>query len=275
MAASRSKVVKFRGAEVRVERGQLVASVRYLVERWSASDKASHGMVQRFLQKLTDSSLILTQVYQKWYTPLTIITICNYDFYRTSSKKKVYQKWYTPLQKNDILNNCLSNVYDTNFRAVVDNLRYVKQEKKRSKRKEYYTTTTINNNLNSMFMKEEQEKEIYKEKEQESLDAIFKESAELKRMVIWREQMCYKYRLLGTDELDALIDEFARDCFCNGYEPHENINEAKRHFNAWLSIRISINEKRRRDDEIRQTDADRRRGAEAIATSAEDYSTKF
>lgn len=124
-------------------------------------------------------------------------------------------------------------------------------------------------------MKEEQEKEIYKEKEQESLDAIFKESAELKRMVIWREQMCYKYRLLGTDELDALIDEFARDCFCNGYEPHENINEAKRHFNAWLSIRISINEKRRRDDEIRQTDADRRRGAEAIATSAEDYSTKF
>lgn len=65
------------GKVVKLERGQLAASVRFIAERW----KWSKSRVDRFLKRLKIETMIGTDS----GTGLLVITICNYDKYQRVS----------------------------------------------------------------------------------------------------------------------------------------------------------------------------------------------
>ncbi len=71
------------GTVVILERGQLIASERYLAARWNWS----RGKVGRFLKKLKSN---LNRIHLKTDHQTdhigTIITICNYERYQSSNK---------------------------------------------------------------------------------------------------------------------------------------------------------------------------------------------
>lgn len=64
---------------VEIERGQLVASVRFLVERWNW---VSNGRVLRYLDLLEKQNMIRTEN----GTGINIITICNYETYNSNEE---------------------------------------------------------------------------------------------------------------------------------------------------------------------------------------------
>jgi hypothetical protein len=52
--------------------------------------------------------------------------------------------------------------------------------------------------------------------------------------VIWYEPMCMRFRL-SEKELLAKLSEFHSHCTCLGHDSYKSINDAKRHFCAWLA----------------------------------------
>jgi DNA-binding transcriptional MocR family regulator len=71
---------------VRWNRGQLVASLRYLAERWGWSKTK----VDNFLKMLRAEEMIKTQTAEG--TASTIINICNYDTYNTEKQPEGQQQ---------------------------------------------------------------------------------------------------------------------------------------------------------------------------------------
>jgi hypothetical protein len=66
-------------------------------------------------------------------------------------------------------------------------------------------------------------------------DGIDADIRELRGSQVWLEQIMMKHRIL-PGELDGLFADFAAECRCNGLKAHIDLNDAKRHFNAWLRI---------------------------------------
>lgn len=66
-------------------------------------------------------------------------------------------------------------------------------------------------------------------------DGIDADIRELRGSQVWLEQIMMKHRIL-PGELDGLFADFAAECRCNGMQRHTDLNDAKRHFNAWLRI---------------------------------------
>lgn len=66
-------------------------------------------------------------------------------------------------------------------------------------------------------------------------DEIDAEVRQLRASQLWLEQIMMHHRITPS-EIDALLSEFASVCRCNGMLRHTDINDAKRHFNAWLRI---------------------------------------
>lgn len=126
----------------------------------------------------------------------------------------------------------------------------------------YNNTKDINILINDVV----EEKE--KEKEETAATATEKNFiAELKSSQIWLEQMAMKFQL-PADELRRRLDDFALDCECRGVA-HKDENDARRHYNDWLRIKIDAEKRKKHDDRYK------RRGTEITATSAEDYTTTF
>src|ERR1700730_18181059 len=61
-----------------LDRGQLVAALRFLAEKW----RWSEPRVRRFLKRLTDDAAVLVLATRE----ATLITICNYDKYQSSRR---------------------------------------------------------------------------------------------------------------------------------------------------------------------------------------------
>lgn len=77
-AAWKPRTVVVNTTEVQVQRGQLVASVRFLAEIWGWKRTKAHT----FLTDLKDRTAIRTANRTAGRTPYTVITICNYDEYQ-------------------------------------------------------------------------------------------------------------------------------------------------------------------------------------------------
>ena len=54
----------------------------------------------------------------------------------------------------------------------------------------------------------------------------------------WSETMCMKYKIT-PQKLKDTIEEFFVDQQCRGHQSHENLQDAKSHFNSWLMIKIN------------------------------------
>lgn len=242
-----------------LRRGQIIASISFLSERWGKS----HPTIIKFLRLLEGEDMIKRSTI---YRQTSILTICNYDKYQCNddstlntqidsivdrqNDEKIRGKVDKPISEvNIIKSDSLGYKGETKVDAIVDSQVYTIVDGN----KEYK-----NNNSTSISSKGE------------SINLKFIE--ELKNAQIWLEQMAMRFHI-PIDEIVRRLDDFALDCDCRGTE-HQDFNDTRRHFNDWLRIQLEA-EKRKNNVSDRQKSENKRRGSDVTATSAEDYEGAF
>ena len=95
-----------------LKRGQMIASVSFLKERW----KVSHPTIIRFLSLLEAEGMIKREIL---YRQTPIITICKYESYQGFSDNDVYTQVYGQVYRQVYTNkeNKEINISTTNARA--------------------------------------------------------------------------------------------------------------------------------------------------------------
>lgn len=242
-----------------LRRGQIIASISFLSERWGKS----HPTIIKFLRLLEGEDMIKRSTI---YRQTSILTICNYEKYQCNddstlntqidsivdrqNDEKIRSKVDKPISEvNIIKSDSLGYKDETKVDAIVDSQVYAIVDGN----KEYK-----NNNSTSISSKGE------------SKNLKFIE--ELKNAQIWLEQMAMRFHI-PIDEIVRRLDDFAIDCDCRGTE-HQDFNDTRRHFNDWLRIQLEA-EKQKNNVSDRQKSENKRRGSDVTATSAEDYEGAF
>lgn len=242
-----------------LRRGQIIASISFLSERWGKS----HPTIIKFLRLLEGEDMIKRSTI---YRQTSILTICNYEKYQCNddstlntqidsivdrqNDEKIRGKVDKPISEvNIIKSDSLGYKGETKVDSIVDSQVYTIVDGN----KEYK-----NNNSTSISSKGE------------SKNLKFIE--ELKNAQIWLEQMAMRFHI-PIDEIVRRLDDFALDCDCRGTE-HQDFNDTRRHFNDWLRIQLEA-EKRKNNVSDRQKSENKRRGSDVTATSAEDYEGAF
>ena len=242
-----------------LRRGQIIASISFLSERWGKS----HPTIIKFLRLLEGEDMIKRSTI---YRQTSILTICNYEKYQCNddstlntqidsfvdrqNDEKIRGKVDKPISEvNIIKSDSLGCKGETKVDTIVDSQVYTIVDGN----KEYK-----NNNSTSISSKGE------------SKNLKFIE--ELKNTQIWLEQMAMRFRI-PIDEIVRRLDDFALYCDCRGTE-HQDFNDTRRHFNDWLRIQLEA-EKRKNNVSDRQKSENKRRGSDVTATSAEDYEGAF
>lgn len=106
-------------------------------------------------------------------------------------------------------------------------------------------------------------------------DAPMAEQSYEKLMVsdsYWCEVMCMRHHLQQAD-LKKLVVDFFVDQQCRGHPKHDNLRDAKNHFNSWLLIRNKDNGSIK--DTARQKAYSDRRGTEPPNAGEADYHSGF
>ena len=242
-----------------LRRGQIIASISFLSERWGKS----HPTIIKFLRLLEGEDMIKRSTI---YRQTSILTICNYEKYQCNddstlntqidsivdrqNDEKLRGKVDKPISEvNIIKSDSLGYKGETKVDTIVDSQVYTIVDGN----KEYK-----NNNSTSISSKGE------------SKNLKFIE--ELKNAQIWLEQMAMRFHI-PIDEIVRRLDDFALDCDCRGTE-HQDFNDTRRHFNDWLRIQLEA-EKRKNNVSDRQKSENKRRGSDVTATSVEDYEGAF
>lgn len=119
-----------------LKRGQIIASVAFLCERWKKSNKT----VIKYLQMLESEEMIKREVVHR-QTP--IITICNYELYQDNVQTQVHTQVQTIVQTNKEYKEDNNNIYNTTrtreesfYDELVTDEQYIEQMAMR-----YHTTT--------------------------------------------------------------------------------------------------------------------------------------
>jgi DNA-binding transcriptional regulator YhcF (GntR family) len=103
MAAWEEKQILHDTHIVTLRRGQMVASVSFLTERWKKSNKT----ILRFLNMLEDEGMIRREMLHR---QTSIITICNYESYQCQEETIVQTIVQTSVQTSkEIKNNLITN----------------------------------------------------------------------------------------------------------------------------------------------------------------------
>lgn len=242
-----------------LRRGQIIASISFLSERWGKS----HPTIIKFLRLLEGEDMIKRSTV---YRQTSILTICNYEKYQCNDGSTLYTQIDSIVERqndekirgkvdkpisgvNIIKSDSLGYKDETKVDTIVDSQVYTIVDGN----KEYK-----NNNSTSISSKGE------------SKNLKFIE--ELKNAQIWLEQMAMRFHI-PIDEIVRRLDDFALDCDCRGTE-HQDFNDTRRHFNDWLRIQLEA-EKRKNNVSDRQKSENKRRGSDVTATSAEDYEGAF
>ena len=93
--------------------------------------------------------------------------------------------------------------------------------------------------------------------------------SELKNDESWCELMRMRHKV-SKDDLMQWIDDFDLDAECRG-KVHNNLSDAKQHFNDWLRIQLKI----KQDENNREKSKVQRKGFEGTVSKAENYTTTF
>ena len=242
-----------------LRRGQIIASISFLSERWGKS----HPIIIKFLRLLEGEDMIKRSTI---YRQTSILTICNYEKYQCNddstlntqidsivdrqNDEKIRGKVDKPISEvNIIKSDILGYKGEMKVDTIVDSQVYTIVDGN----KEYKNNNSIS---------------ISSKGESKNLKFI----EELKNAQIWLEQMAMRFHI-PIDEIVRRLDDFALDCDCRGTE-HQDFNDTRRHFNDWLRIQLEA-EKRKNNVSDRQKSENKRRGSDVTATSAEDYEGAF
>ena len=243
-------VIYIRGNKVVINRGEIAMSIAELCKRW----KYSKLTVRKRLQEFVDSGMIVI----KKTRIINTITIINYDKYQS-----------------------VENVDETE----VGNFSYNNLNTKSNPQKQSISNTLSTTYKGNDFISDPQNDPqsdpqsdpLYKKKEKNILSSTTAHArthvggfvGELLKEEIWLEQMCMKHKISKVD-LEAWLNEFQLDAECRG-KKHDNISDAKQHFNDWLRIQLKI----KNDADDRKESKIQRRGFERAVSKAEDYTHTF
>lgn len=200
MAAWEDKKVMHDSHMFVLKRGQIIASVSFLVERWERSKPT----IIKFLNMLEEDDMIKREVI---YRQTPIITICNYERYQDNDSNDVYT----------LIDTQVNRQVDT----IVDTIKENKEDKEN---KENITTSTS--------CVRAQENDVQDD------DFLIREVIEVKKDILWMERMCMKYHIPSLEEFDKHVDDFILECQCNDKKSHINITDVKKHINNFLRKRF-------------------------------------
>lgn len=244
-----------------LRRGQIIASAAYLSDRW----KRHRLTVSKYLKLLEEEGMIKRSTI---YRQTAIITICNYDKCQCGKEQGIdtivdtivdtinreNPRCIADRQKKDLKScdteslRCLSETkIDTMVDTIIDTIVDTNKEYK-----EYISTT-------STAPARPREEKFFIE--------------EMKNDTYWCQVMAMRF-CFQTVDVFGWLDKFLLDLQCRGVT-HQNLGDAKRHFNDWLRIQLQ-NEKKNGNGKSESEDKkNKRRSFEVSATSEEDYSTSF
>lgn len=242
-----------------LRRGQIIASISFLSERW----RKSHPTIIKFLRLLEVEDMIKRNTI---YRQTSILTICNYEKYQCNDDSTL----------NTQIDSIVDRQNDEKIRGKVDKpiseVSIIKSDSLRYKDK-----TKVDTIVDSQVYTIVDGNKEYKNNNSTSISykgesKNLKFIEELKNAQIWLEQMAMRFHI-PIDEIVRRLDDFALDCDCRGTE-HQDFNDTRRHFNDWLRIQLEA-EKRKNNVSDRQKSENKRRGSDVTATSAEDYEGAF
>ena len=242
-----------------LRRGQIIASISFLSERWGKS----HPTIIKFLRLLEGEDMIKRSTI---YRQTSILTICNYEKYQCNDDSTL----------NTQIDSIVDRQNDGKIRGKVDKpiteISIIKSDSLRYK-DEMKVNTIVDSQVYTIVdgnkeYKNNNSTSISSKGESKNLKFI----EELKNAQIWLEQMAMRFHI-PIDEIVRRLDDFALDCDCRGTE-HQDFNDTRRHFNDWLRIQLEA-EKRKNNVSDRQKSENKRRGSDVTATSAEDYEGAF
>lgn len=243
-----------------LRRGQMIASISFLSERWGRSN---HTIV-KFLKMLESEGMISRRVLHR---QTSILTICNYEKYQCNDDSSLHTIVDTIVDRqNDEKPRCEVHKQNSDVSALEsDSLRHEDETKVHSQvHSILHTMLHTNKEYNNIFYNNN----AHAHDDERTHIHARKDVKELKRSPIWLEQMSIRFKI-DKKEIERRLDEFEADLNCRG-TVHHCINDAKRHFNDWLRIVISA-EKRKNND----GNENKRRGFGVSATTAEDYEGSF
>lgn len=242
-----------------LRRGQIIASISFLSERWGKS----HPTIIKFLRLLEGEDMIKRSTI---YRQTSILTICNYEKYQCNNDSTL----------NTQIDSIVDRQNDEKIRGKVDKpiseVNIIKSDSLG-----YKGETKVDTIVNSQVYTIVDGNKEYKNNNSTSISSKgesknLKFIEELKNAQIWLEQMAMRFHI-PIDEIVRRLDDFALDCDCRGTE-HQDFNDTRRHFNDWLRIQLEA-EKRKNNVSDRQKSENKRRGSDVTATSAEDYEGAF
>lgn len=242
-----------------LRRGQIIASISFLSERWGKS----HPTIIKFLRLLEGEDMIKRSTI---YRQTSILTICNYEKYQCNDDSTL----------NTQIDSIVDRQNDEKIRGKVDNpiseVNIIKSDSLG-----YKGETKVDTIVDSQVYNIVDGNKEYKNNNSTSISSKgesknLKFIEELKNAQIWLEQMAMRFHI-PIDEIVRRLDDFALDCDCRGTE-HQDFNDTRRHFNDWLRIQLEA-EKRKNNVSDRQKSENKRRGSDVTATSAEDYEGAF
>ena len=235
-----------------IKRGQLITSVSSISEGTGLSEKT----VRRSLDKLIRSGELKRETTNKY----SLITICNYDKYQIRTFD----------QSNDHTNDQSNDQHLKNIKKV---RKKELSSSPSSARKEDSEKTFYNDLKGSVEMMTRLEQDFglspdrywsllasydreciakgvqhtsmtdYKTRFCDWVRAhVSKGPDDYKQQMLsdtsWSETMCMKYKIT-PQKLKDTIEEFFVDQQCRGHQSHENLQDAKSHFNSWLMIKLN------------------------------------
>lgn len=242
-----------------LRRGQIIASISFLSERWGKS----HPTIIKFLKLLEVEDMIERSTI---YRQTSILTICNYEKYQCNDAPTLYTQ----------IDSIVDRQNDEKIRGKVDKpiseVSIIKSDSLRCKDKPK-VDTIVDSQVYTIVDRNKEYKNnnstsISSKGESKNLKFI----EELKNAPIWLEQMAMRFHI-PINEIARRLDDFSLDCNCRGTE-HQDFNDTRRHFNDWLRIQIEA-EKRKNNVSDRQKSENKRRSYEVEATSWQDYKTTF
>lgn len=223
-----------------IRRGEFVTSVRNISEETGIPVIS----VRRKLEVLEESGAILRKTTNKF----TLITICKYDSYQSTEQ--------TSEQTNE----------QTSWQASEQATERIE---KRSERPTCQASEQTSEQTSEQQLKKKEEYILLSSSTAHARTHEGGFVGELLKEEIWIEQMCMKHKISKVD-LEAWLNEFQLDAECRG-KKHDNISDAKQHFNDWLRIQLKI----KNDADDRKESKIQRRGFERAVSKAEDYTLTF
>ena len=242
-----------------LRRGQIIASISFLSERWGKS----YPTIIKFLRLLEEEDMIKRSTL---YRQTSILTICNYDKYQCGDDTSLYT----------IVDTMVDTINDEKTRCKVDKpiseVNIIKSDSLGCKGETKVDTIVDSQVYTIVYGRKEYNNNNSTSTSSKGESKNLKFIEELKNAQIWLEQMAMRFHI-PIDEIVRRLDDFLLDLQCRGTE-HRDLNDARRHYNDWLRIQLE-KEKKQSNVSNRQKSESERRGSDVTATSAQDYEGAF